>query len=204
MLLYPGICLLEATNVNEGRGTSLPFCTLGAPWIDGTALATAFNQSGHTGVKATSTSYIPREGNYKHETCHGIKLEISAPKEIRSVINGLLIIQLIRTMYPDHFSWRPYPTNVNPSGAFHLDRLLGISNSESLFDLPFLAFIDKIKQMTHIHDWKQQISEHLNSDESRGLLLAIDKMREILHGEKITLPEIVVVGDQSVGKSSVL
>ena len=48
------------------------------------------------------------------------------------------------------------------------------------------------------------LGEQLNSDESRGLLRAVDKMREILHEEKVTLPEIVVVGDQSVGKSSVL
>ncbi|CAF3955176.1 unnamed protein product [Adineta steineri] len=48
------------------------------------------------------------------------------------------------------------------------------------------------------------LSTQLNSDESRGLLSAIDKMRELLHGERITLPEIVVVGEQSVGKSSIL
>ncbi|CAF1200933.1 unnamed protein product [Adineta steineri] len=48
------------------------------------------------------------------------------------------------------------------------------------------------------------LGTQLNSDESRGLLSAIDKMRELLHGERVTLPEIVVVGEQSVGKSSIL
>lgn len=48
------------------------------------------------------------------------------------------------------------------------------------------------------------LSDQLKSDQSRDLLSAVDQMREILHGEKITLPEIAVVSDQSVGKSSVL
>ncbi|CAF4019460.1 unnamed protein product [Rotaria sp. Silwood1] len=161
MLLYPGVCLLEATNVNEGRGTPFPFCIIGAPWMNGATLAAAFNQLGQNGVKATNTSYIPREGKYKHELCHGIKLEVLVPNDVHPVTIGLLLMKLIHTMYPANFAWRPYPTNVNPSGIFHLDRLLGIMHSESLFDLTFTVFVDKVKELTQIHDWKQQISNYL-------------------------------------------
>lgn len=161
MLFYPGICLLEATNVNEGRGTSFPFCMIGAPWMDGEAVATAFNQLEQKGVRATGISYTPIEGKYKHELCHGIKLEASLPNAIRPAMIGFLLIKIIMTMYPTQFSWKPYPTNVNPEGTLHLDKLLGITNSESIFNLSFPIFVDKIKQLTQINEWSQQISNYL-------------------------------------------
>lgn len=161
MLLYPGICLFEATNLNEGRGTPFPFSIVGAPWIDESALTTAFNQLEYTSVKATGTTYIPTQGKYKHELCHGIKLEVLIMNEVRPVMIGLLLIKLIQTMYPNHFAWKPYPTNVNPLGDFHLDRLLGISNSQALFDLSLPLFIDEIKQLTKTSGWEQQIRNYL-------------------------------------------
>ncbi|CAF2929632.1 unnamed protein product [Rotaria sp. Silwood2] len=161
MLFYPGVCLLEATNVSEGRGTAVPFGIIGAPWMDGTAVAIAFNQLKQDGVKATDTSYTPMDGKYKHQLCHGIKLELSSPKDVQPVITSLLLIKLIHTMYPDHFQWRPYPTNVNPTGDLHLDRLLGIANSEALFHLSYPIFVEKVKELTQIPHWTEQINNYL-------------------------------------------
>jgi len=68
---------------------------------------------------------------------------------------------LVKELHPVFFSWKPYPTLVNPTGKQHLDKLLGITNSEALFDLPMQQFLQKAKQLTHTSDWHTTIQPFL-------------------------------------------
>lgn len=160
MLLYPGLCLLEATNISEGRGTDQAFRVAGAPWINGSALAGILNEMGLEDLRVTPVDFIPADGKYKGEQCHGVYFEVAAPAYFQSVTNGLLLIKLIQSMYPGQFAWAPYPTHVNPSGIKHLDKLLGLNNSETLFNLPLPAFIAAITRHTNCADWSRTM-KHL-------------------------------------------
>jgi uncharacterized protein YbbC (DUF1343 family) len=161
MLLYPGLCLLEATNISEGRGTEIAFRIAGAPWMNGKIVANLFNQIGLEDVKAKPISFKPSEGKYKDELCEGIEFMIQDANYFQSVSNGLLLINLIKSIYPKQFTWANYPTAVNPNGENHLDKLLGIPNSVSLFNLPLQQFLSTIFKVTNIHNWQDEIGDYL-------------------------------------------
>jgi uncharacterized protein YbbC (DUF1343 family) len=161
MLLYPGLCLLEATNISEGRGTELAFRLAGAPWMNGKIVANLFNQIGLEDVKAKPITFKPSHGKYQGELCEGIELKIQDAHYFQSVSNGLLLINLIKSIYPKQFKWADYPTEVNPSGKNHLDKLLGIPNSESLFNLPLHQFLAAIIKLTNTSDWQAEINSYL-------------------------------------------
>jgi uncharacterized protein YbbC (DUF1343 family) len=161
MLLYPGLCMLEATNISEGRGTAQSFRVAGAPWIDGPALAGILNETGLEDLHVKSCEFTPAEGKYALQRCHGVAFEVTQPHYFQSVTNGLLLIKLIQSMYPQQFSWATYPTHVNPSGKQHLDKLTGLSNSEALFSLSLPAFMAAITKHARCADWKGQIQEYL-------------------------------------------
>ncbi len=160
MLLYPGMCLLEATNISEGRGTDEAFCIAGAPWIKGSGLAGIFHDMGLDEITAEPINFIPEHSKYSGQHCGGIKLSPKEPDYFQPVFFGLLLIKLIKEMYPAHFEWAPYPTLVNPTGKQHLDKLLGIANSEELFDLPLPKFIAVITKLTRCVEWKEAMSEY--------------------------------------------
>ena len=163
MLLYPGLCLLEATNISEGRGTDLSFCAAAAPWLHGNAIAGILNDMGLDDVEVTPVSFTPNDKNSKYyqQLCQGIQFEIREPHYFQSVSFGLLLIRLIKQMYPQQFAWKPYPTLVNPSGSQHLDKLLGISQSEELFELPLAKFIAEITKLTQCRNWKEEVGKYL-------------------------------------------
>jgi uncharacterized protein YbbC (DUF1343 family) len=79
----------------------------------------------------------------------------------QSVSNGLLLINLIKSIYPTHFKWVNYPTAVNVEGENHLDKLVGIQNSVSLFNLPLQQFLATIIKLTNTHPWQEDISDYL-------------------------------------------
>ena len=96
-LVYPGMCLLESTNVSEGRGTPAPFQTIGAPFLDSRRLADSLNGLRLPGVRFNPTTFIPRSSKHQGKQCYGVSIEVTSPGTFNALLTGLsLIDQLIR------------------------------------------------------------------------------------------------------------
>ncbi len=104
-LLYPGVGLIELTNVSVGRGTDRPFERAGAPWIDGEKLAAALREAGLRGVTIEPTTFTPNASTFANETCRGVLFTVTAPREVESVRLGLALALALRKLYPA--AWKP-------------------------------------------------------------------------------------------------
>lgn len=102
-ILYPGVCLLEATNVSVGRGTERPFEIIGAPWIDPRALGEALNSAGLHSVKFVPLFFVPAASTNQGLRCGGVQVVPTEPESINSVLVGLTIISALQRMYPQKF-----------------------------------------------------------------------------------------------------
>jgi len=111
-VLYPGIGLLETTNLSVGRGTDTPFELLGAPWLDGQRLAAVLNRAGLPGVRCVPLRFTPSSSKYAGERGGGIALVITDRARLRSLDTGLEIARQLRHLYPDQWDFT------------HFDRLL--------------------------------------------------------------------------------
>ncbi|MCC6954459.1 MAG: DUF1343 domain-containing protein, partial [Deltaproteobacteria bacterium] len=107
-VVYPGGCLFEATNISEGRGTTLPFEFIGAPYLDGDALVEAVARENMTlrGATLRSVSFLPLSDKSKGEMCGGIQIHVTNRKEFQSFRWALAIINAIRKLAPSAFAWR--------------------------------------------------------------------------------------------------
>lgn len=102
-LLYPGTCLIEGTNLSEGRGTADPFAIIGAPFIKAEAFARAFNDLGCGGVTATPVYFTPTTSKHQGVLCGGIHLHITDVYLLEPVTLGVKLLDLIRRMYREDF-----------------------------------------------------------------------------------------------------
>jgi uncharacterized protein YbbC (DUF1343 family) len=107
--VYPGMCLLEGTNLSEGRGTTRPFELFGAPWIDGAELVRGLHRLRLPGVRFREVSFEPAFQKYAGETCRGAQLHVVNRDEFLPVRTGFEIIRTVRSMWPGHFIWKPPP-----------------------------------------------------------------------------------------------
>lgn len=103
-LLYAGVGLLEGTNLAVGRGTDAPFQLVGAPWIDGKALAAEVNRQGLKGVRAVPTSFTPSSSKYRKELCHGVRLLVTDMRALDPPALGLALAVALRKLHAD--SWK--------------------------------------------------------------------------------------------------
>lgn len=153
VLVYPATCFLEGVNVNEGRGTGNDFTCCGAPWINAAELEAAFNRLPVEGVSARACVFTPAWGLYAGEKCAGLTFSITDESLFRPVKTGLLLLQLLKEIYPEQLKERLYITVANPSGKGHLDRLTGLPGSFQL-----LETTDLIRVTTALGDWEKVIS----------------------------------------------
>lgn len=102
--LYPGIGLLEVTNVSVGRGTDTPFEIVGAPWIDGRKLAEALNRAGLAGVRFIPVRFTPKSSVHQGVECGGVNIIVSDRTSFEPVVTGLEIAVQLKTLFPKDFS----------------------------------------------------------------------------------------------------
>jgi uncharacterized protein YbbC (DUF1343 family) len=108
-LLYPGQVMLEGTNLSEGRGTTIPFECVGAPFIDPYLLARELTAQVHPGIAIRPIRFVPTFDKWRGESCGGIGISINQPSEVRSVQFTVDLLATVSRLYPEEFRWLPPP-----------------------------------------------------------------------------------------------
>jgi uncharacterized protein YbbC (DUF1343 family) len=108
-LLYPGLCLIEATTLSEGRGTTRPFRLLGAPGVDPPRLQAALAGRRIEGLHFVPTYFKPQFQKHAGEVCGGVELLISDALALRPYRAGVEILRAFRQVAPDAWKWRAEP-----------------------------------------------------------------------------------------------
>lgn len=106
--LYPGVGLLETTNVSVGRGTDTPFEIVGAPWIQGDKLADYLNQRGMTGVRFVPLRFTPNASVFKGEQCGGVNIIVTDRVAFRPLLTGIEMALALRHLYPNDWKIDSY------------------------------------------------------------------------------------------------
>jgi len=108
-LVYPGMCLLEGTNLSEGRGTTRPFELFGAPWLDADRLAKALSRERLPGVRFRPASFVPTWDKHAGTRCHGVDVVVVDREAFRPFRTGAACVAAARAQDPARFQWRTEP-----------------------------------------------------------------------------------------------
>ncbi len=108
--IYPGMCLIEGTNLSEGRGCTRPFHLVGAPWLDATELQRLCRlgaaDAGLEGVAFRAATFEPRFQKFAGEPCNGVELFITDRYRLNALLLGLVVIEAALRANPVQFKWR--------------------------------------------------------------------------------------------------
>ena len=140
--LYPGVGLVEGTNVSVGRGTDTPFELLGAPWIHGRQLAEYLNARNISGVRFVPMDFTPSDYVYKGQKCGGINLVVIERNAFDGPELGIELASALHKLYPDQF---------------RLEKMADILLSQSAYDA-----IQKGQDPRNIaEDWREPLNKFL-------------------------------------------
>ena len=101
--LYPGVALIEGTNVSVGRGTDTPFEVIGAPWIKSRELAAYFNSRGIAGVRFVPVTFTPAASAYSGVKCEGVNIVLTERNALDAPELGIELAAGLKRLYPADF-----------------------------------------------------------------------------------------------------
>ena len=104
VIAYVGTCLVEGTNLSEGRGTTRPFEYIGAPFVDGSELANAMNRLELPGVRFREVFFVPTISKHRGERCSGVHLHVVNRNRFEAVETALHLIAVSKRLCPE-FRW---------------------------------------------------------------------------------------------------
>ena len=107
--VYPGGCLIEGTNLSEGRGTTRPFEWIGAPWLDAHAYAAALTAARLPGVTFRPARFTPTFHKWANRLCGGVQVHVTDQARFKPVLTYLAVIAVARRLAPRGFRWKRPP-----------------------------------------------------------------------------------------------
>ena len=160
-LLYPGLCLFEATNLSVGRGTGLSFQAIAAPWLKAVEIVQAFNACDLPGVRLEATAVQPFLAPYTGVDCSAVRLQITDSRALRPVEAGLRLLGMVIALHRQHFQWTRYPTAANPTGEGHFERLIGMMSIREALDENPPDLAERVKAWTTAPGWQERVRNAL-------------------------------------------
>ena len=119
--VYPGMCLLEGTNVSEARGTTRPFELAGSPWVDSSRLIAELRSRNIPGVLFRQAYFTPVFSKYAGKGCSGVQLHVTDRSLFKPFETGLHLVDAVRRLHPDKFEW----VKRQPGSGYSFDMLAG-------------------------------------------------------------------------------
>jgi uncharacterized protein YbbC (DUF1343 family) len=139
-ILYPGVALVEGTNLSVGRGTDKPFELVGAPWINGHDFAQYLNARGISGVRFVPVNFTPNASNYANQPCGGVNIILLDRNALDAPELGVELASALRKLYP---------------AQYKVDRMIELLGNKAVFDA-ILAGEDPRRISA---DWQDQVQQ---------------------------------------------
>ncbi len=108
-LVYPGTCLIEGTNLSEGRGTTRPFEIIGAPWVDPRALVWCLSELALPGVEFRPLWFRPTFQKFAGQICGGVQIHVLDRIGFKPFLTGVQLVRCLALLWPSEVAWRQEP-----------------------------------------------------------------------------------------------
>lgn len=161
VLTYPGMVLLEGTNLSEGRGMTIPFEIVGAPYLDADSYCEALCSYELPGVVYRPMQFKPTFDKWAGEVCGGVVLHVTDERAFRPYRTSVAVLAAAKELAPEHFAWRPPPYEYE-SVLMPIDILAGSSALREGVDARNIRSPKDLDRLSNADDaeWLGQVEQH--------------------------------------------